>query len=258
VEAIRQQFPAVTLICNQENLGTAVAENMGISYALDGGADYIGILNNDTVFEPDMVRELVRAVQADEKVAVAGPKVYYYGEPDLIWAAGGMVDFTEVVTTMRGYGQRDRRQFDAAADVDYIPSCGLLARASAVREVGLLDPVYFAYFDDPDWCWRLRRHGYRIRYVPQARMWHKVSRTAGGYSPRACYALGVNAVLFMKKYATWYQWGKWFVFAVLSLPFLYLVRAAEGKAQSVRAKALGIRDGFRGARVTAETFQRQW
>jgi len=176
----------------------------------------------------------------------------------VIWAAGGLVNFTEVVGEMRGYNQKDRGQIDVLADVDYIPSCGLIAKASAVQEIGLLDPVYFAYFDDPDWCWRMRQRGYHIRYVPTARMWHKVSRTAGSYSPQACYALGINAVVFMKKHARWYQWVKWFAFAVLSLPFLYVVRAFQGKSKSVWAKALGIRDGFRGVRVTSETFQRQW
>jgi GT2 family glycosyltransferase len=258
VEAISAQFSAVTLICNQENLGTAVAENMGMTYALERDVDYIAILNNDTIFDPDMFHALVQVAEADERVAVAGPKMYYYDEPELLWAAGGIIDFTEVVCRMRGYNQEDRGQYDLPADVDYIPSCALLAKASAARKVGLLDPIYFAYFDDPDWCWRMHQHGYRIRYVPAARMWHKVSRTAGGYSPQGCYAMGVNAVIFMKKYARWYQWVKWFIFAVLSLPFLYVVRLFQGKAKSVWAKALGIRDGFRGIHVTAETFKRQW
>jgi len=258
VEAISEQFPKVTLICNQENLGTAVAENMGMTYALEQEADYIGILNNDTIFDPNMFRELVRVAEADVRVAVAGPKVYHYDQPNMIWAAGAVINFTEVVGRMRGYNQKDRGQYDLPDDVDYIPSCALVAKASAVREVGLLDPVYFAYFDDPDWCWRMHQHGYLIRYVPTAIMWHKVSRTAGSYSPQACYALGVNAVMFMKKYANSCQWAKWFAFAVLSLPFLFVVRAFQGEAKSAWAKALGIRDGFRGVRVTAETFQRRW
>jgi GT2 family glycosyltransferase len=133
-----------------------------------------------------------------------------------------------------------------------------LVKALVVREVGLLDPVYFAYFDETDWCWRMRQRGYLIRYVPAAKMWHKVSRAAGGYSPQQCYALGVNAVRFMKKHARWHQWLKWFVFAVLSLPFLYIVRTLQGRQKSVWAKALGIWDGFRGVHITSETFRRQW
>lgn len=258
VEAIREQFPEVTLICNEENLGTAVAWNLGMAYALQNGADYIGILNNDTIFDPDMFSELVKAAETDKRVAMTGPKVYYYDEPDVIQAAGGYVNFTEVVSRPRGYGKKDRGQYDVAADVDYVPACGVLAKASVVQEVGLLDPVYFAYFEETDWCWRMRQRDYLVRYVPKAVMWHKASRTAGSYSPRQCYALGINAVVFMKKYARWYQWAKWFVFAVLSLPLLYIVRAFQGKGKSVWAKALGIRDGFRGVQVTSETFQRQW
>jgi GT2 family glycosyltransferase len=258
VEAIREKFPAVQLICNTKNLGTAVAENQGMEYALENGADYIGILNNDTTFSPSMFQELVKAIQADEHIAVVGPKVYYYDEPDVIWAAGAVVDFGETVTKMRGTDEQDLGQYDTAVDVDYIPSCALIAKASAVQKVGLLDPVYFTYFDDPDWCARMRQHNYRIRYVPTAVMWHKVARTSGGsYAPAARYASGINAVVYMKKYAKWHQWIKWFVFAVLSLPIVYLVRAFQGTHKSVWAKAMGIRDGFRGVRVTAETFQRR-
>jgi GT2 family glycosyltransferase len=257
-EAIRDQFPAVKLICNDDNLGIVVAENQGITYALEKGTDYIAILNNDTTFDPHMFRELVRVAETDEHVAVTGPKMYYYDEPDVIWTAGGTINFTEVVGKPRGYGQRDRGQYNASVNVDYIPSCAVLVKASVVREIGLLDPEYFAYFDETDWFIRMRQRGYFIRYVPTAQMWHKVSRTSGGYSPQGCYALGINAVVFMKKYARWYQWVKWFFFAVLSLPFLYVVRVFQGKGKSVWAKALGIRDGFRGIRVTAETFRRQW
>jgi len=258
VMAIRKQFPEVTQFSNKENLGTAVAENIGMTYALEREADYIGILNNDTIFDPNMFRELVIAAEADEGVAITGPKVYYYDEPDVIWAAGGSINFTEVVSRMRGYNQKDRGQYDLPADVDYIPSCALLAKSSAVRKVGLLDPEYFSYFDDPDWCWRMRQQGYFIRYVPTAIMWHKVSKTAGNYSPQACYAMGINSVVFIRKYARWHQWAKWFAFAVLSLPILYIIRAFQGNAKSVWAKALGIRDGFRGVRVTSETFQQKW
>ena len=257
-EEIAARFPQVELICNPTNLGTVQAENMGMIYALEQEADYIAILNNDTIFDPNMITELIQAIEDDPSAAVAGPKVYYYDQPDLIWAAGGMINFTEVISRMRGYNQKDRGQFDVPADVDYIPSCALVVKASVVHEVGLLDPVYFAHFDDPDWCLRIRQRGYRIRYVPTAKIWHKVSRTAGSYSPQACYALGINAVVFMKKYARWHEWIKWFFYAVLSLPFLYVVRLFQGKGKSVLAKAMGIWDGFHGVRVTSETFQRNW
>jgi GT2 family glycosyltransferase len=257
VEAIRSQFPNITLICNEINQGF-ISVNRGINYALEQGAEYIGILNNDVIFHPEMFRELINAAESDEQIAVAGPKIYYYDEPEQIWAAGGIIDFSEVVVRMRGHNQKDQGQYDLPADVDYIPFCGVVAKARAVREVGLLDPTYFAYFDDPDWCLRMHQHGYRIRYVPTAQMWHKVSRTAGSYSPQGCYALGINAVVFMKKYAKWYQWVKWFVYAVLTLPFLYLVRTFQGKGKSALAKAQGIWDGFHGVRVTPETFLRNW
>ena len=135
-----------------------------------------------------------------------------------------------------------------------------MAQFFTSRAVGSIPEgdLAYPYFDDPDWCWRMRQHDYHTRYVPTATMWHKASRTAGSYSPSACYALGVNAVVFMQKYAHLPQWLKWFVYAVLSLPLLFIVRTFQGKGKSVWAKALGIWDGFHGVRVTAETFRRKW
>lgn len=257
VEVLRQREPGIEIIVNERNLGFAGGNNQGIQRGLDRRADYVLLLNNDTVIDQDCIAELVRAAEANPAAGTLGPKIYHYGEPKRFWSCGGVVDYGENVVKMRGYGQVDRGQFDTPATVDFISGCAVIARRQAIEAAGLLDEVFFpGYYEDADWGLRVGAAGYDNLMVPSASVWHKVSRSTGGdYNPTSKYLMGHHAILFLKRYARWHQWLHWFVFAVLSLPFLYIVRALQGEGQSVWAKARGTWDGLRGARVFGEAFQ---
>jgi len=260
VEVVRQRRPLVKLITNEKNLGFVGGNNQGIGYGLENGADYILLLNNDTVVDGQCISELVRVARSNPAAGALGPKIYQYDQPNRFWSVGGIVDFSQNVGRMRGHGHIDKGQFDALAEVDFISGCAVMIPRSIVEAVGLLSEEFYpAYYEDVDWGMRIRSAGYVNLVVPSARIWHKASASTGGdYNPISKYLMGHHAVVLMKKYATWYQWSKWFIFAVLSLPFLYAVRAFQGKGRSVGAKAIGIWDGFRGVHVTSETLKRRW
>jgi GT2 family glycosyltransferase len=260
VEVLWQREPQVKLLVNKDNQGFTGGNNQGIRYGLENGADYILLLNNDTVVDRQCISELARVAENNPAIGALGPKVCQYDESNRIWSAGGIVDFSENVGRLRGYGHIDRGQFDRPAEVDFISGCAVMVHRKVVEVVGLLSEEFYpAYYEDTDWGIRIRAAGYVNLVVPSARIWHKASASTGGdYNPTSKYLLGHHAVVFMRKYARWHQWIKWFIFAVLSLPFLYVVRAFQGKGKSVWAKTIGIRDGFRGVRVTSETLQRQW
>jgi GT2 family glycosyltransferase len=246
VSAIRECFPAVTLIENDVNLGFAEGNNVGIRFALERGADYALLLNNDTVVDGRLLAELVSVAESDDRIGVVGPKMYFFDAPQTIWTAGGTIHFGVNIARSRGWNQLDRGQFDSVEQVDYIPGCGLLARAAMIRDVGLLDLHYpFIYYEDTDWCYRASRAGYKMVYAPGARLWHKVSTSmGGGYNPRALYLQGLNSVVFMRKHASALQWAKFLSTTILTLPPLLLVRTLQGHGQAVVAKATGILDGL--------------
>jgi GT2 family glycosyltransferase len=260
VELLGRREPGVKLIANERNLGFTGGNNQGIDCALGSGADYIFLLNNDTVVDRQCISELVRVAEECTGVGALGPKIYHYHQPDLIWSAGGIVDFTENVGSMRGYGCIDKGQFDQLAEVDFISGCAVMVRKETIDTVGLLNEEFYPiYYEDTDWGMRIQAVGYTNVVVPSAKIWHKVSASMGGdYSPTSKYLMGHHAVVFMREYATWYQWTKWFVWAVLSLPFLYFLHAFRGEGRSVWAKALGIWHGFRGVPVTWDVFEREW
>jgi len=191
----------VDLIENGENLGIAKANNVGIARAMERGFDMIMLLNNDTEVAPDMLSILVEALESDPRVGVVGPKMYYHSEPDVIWFAGGVVMPWRGDCAHVGYGEKDTGQYDQEAETDYITSCCMLARTSLYKELGGIDPYYFIYFDETDFCLRASRAGHRVVYVPRARLWHKVSRSMGGAgSARYWYHYMRSRAYFIRKF----------------------------------------------------------
>jgi GT2 family glycosyltransferase len=199
VEAMRRHFPNVTLIENDENLGYAEGNNRGVEYALRTGADYIFVLNNDTILSQDILTRLVVVADANPRVGAVGPKIYYYAQPRRIWFAGGIIDWQRGVTVNLGAGEEDIGQFEQVKSVDFLAGCALLTKRETWKNVGSFDSRFFMYWEETDWCTRARRAGYDLLLVPQAKMWHKVSLANQTSSPRILYYMTRNRLLFLHK-----------------------------------------------------------
>lgn len=199
VPTLRQRFPEVGLIEMNENLGYTGGNNVGLRYALARGADYALLLNNDTEVAPDFLRRLVEAAESDPIIGMAGATIYYHERPDVIWSAGGAIDWHRGSTRMIGLNERDEGQFGTEPRaVDFITGCAMLVRRTLMEQVGLLDERFFAYYEETEWCARATRAGYRIVHVPLARMWHKISPSAQADSPFVHYYMTRNRLLFLK------------------------------------------------------------
>lgn len=176
-EKVAAAFPAVRIVQTGRNLGVAGGFNAGIIPALKAGADFVFILNNDTVVEANLIRMLVRAAQTHPEAGMLMPKILYYGARDRIWSIGARYRRFPPAIVMVGLDRPDGPPYDQPRTLDYAPTCGLLIPREVFRRVGLLDDGYFFFYDDWDYSLRVRKAGYTIRYVPEARFYHKVSRT---------------------------------------------------------------------------------
>lgn len=188
----------IEIIRLPENRGFAGGANAGIKRALELGADYVLLLNNDTVVDPAFLTQLVEGVRDLPKLAAACPRTYFYGEPRTIYSTGGSVSLWRGVATQVGRGEKDEGQFDKRARRDYADGVCMLIPASALRSVGLLDEEYFAYWEETDWCVRAREAGLRCYYIPQSRIWHKAGRSQMP-DARFHYLYRRNALLFVRK-----------------------------------------------------------
>jgi GT2 family glycosyltransferase len=205
---VRNEFPEAQLIENGKNLGFGGGNNVGMQYALEQGADWIILLNNDVELDRAMLDEMMNVAAGDERIGALAPKIFYASEPDSFWYAGGRINFWTGIVAHRGLRQKEAGQFDRTEDTGYITGCAFLVRSSVLRAVGLFDPVYHPiYSEDADLSMRILRAGYRLVYVPRAKMWHKVSAfSGGGLTPFKTQLKVEHNLIFFKRYARWYHW----------------------------------------------------
>jgi GT2 family glycosyltransferase len=199
VAVLRARYPDLALLENRENLGYAGGNNVGIQYALDRGADYVLLLNDDAVVAPDALSALLDAAQDHPGVGFLGPKVLSLEEPRQLLSAGGILD-REWRSSHRGADELDEGQFDELAEVDWLSGCALLVSREAIRRVGMLDPAFFAYHEDVDWCYRGRQAGLGVLLVPGAKVWHPDTRVQQLDSPLVTYYMARNSLLFLSKH----------------------------------------------------------
>lgn len=175
-EKVQADFPEVEVIETGHNLGVPWGYNVGFSYALQAGAEYVLMLNNDTVVDQQLLTHLMAAGEPDPQAGIMVPKILYYDDPEVVWSVGGRYRKFPPAHVILGQ-DRPSSEFDEPFYLEYALSCGLLIHRRAFESAGLFDPGYFFFFDDWDFTHRVRAHGLHIIFVPEAEMWHKVSKS---------------------------------------------------------------------------------
>lgn len=195
---IRGAYPQVTLIENPHNLGYAEGNNIGIRYALGNGTKYIFVLNNDTRIATDTLPCLQEAAERFTDAAFLGPKILHLDRPDMLQSTGIFLDDLWQ-SHQRGLDQPDEPGGDSPAEVDGITGAAMFIRAETLSRIGLLDPDFYLYREDIDWCLRARKAGFHIRYVPGARVWHRSHHVRTEDLPRITYYMTRNSLLLVRK-----------------------------------------------------------
>lgn len=190
-ELLLREFPEVIHLRSEDNLGFAGGCNLGIREALAADADYICLLNNDTIVEPGFIEPLVERAALEPRTGIIGGRILYdeAGDAgDVIWFAGGQIDRRTGYTTHRGQDLPDGPSFRRPSLTDYITGCLFFVRAGLFHQLGLLDERMFMYCEELDFCLRARRAGFSCFYEPDSVIRHRVSRSMGGaYRPLYYY-----------------------------------------------------------------------
>lgn len=208
----------IHLIKNHKNLGFVKANNQGIKYAMKHGADYVCLLNNDTIVHPDFLAELLKAAEKNNAIGLISPKIYFSAgrefhksryKPDelgkVIWYAGGILDWDNVYGSHRGVDEVDHEQYETSEETDFATGCCFLIKKEVIEKIGLLDENYFAYLEDVDYCVRAKKAGYKIFYEPKAVIWHKNASSSGGPGSKLHFFLQErNRLIFGLRYAAPY------------------------------------------------------
>ncbi len=169
------QDERIRVIKNKENIGVAAANNQGIKEAINSECKQVLLLNNDVVFEKDLLKKLIK-FQKRTKASLVAPKIMFYENPNLIWFAGSWFNKSKgFIAEHRGMDEHDNGQYDKEIEIEYAPTCCLLINKVVFEDVGLMDEKYFVYFDDTDFAYRILKHGkHKMYYFPGVRFYHKV------------------------------------------------------------------------------------
>lgn len=173
VQVLKEEYwDYIHLIANTKNYGFSEGNNIGIRYALSKQSDYVLLLNNDTVVDRDFLTELVTVAEADEKVGIAGGKVYYYDNQNKLQTVGGKVNWWFGRISHFG-DQEDVGQFDRMVERDFLYATSMLIKVEVIEKISLLDATFFFGIEEYDYCTRAKRVGFKVVYVPTSRVWHK-------------------------------------------------------------------------------------
>lgn len=206
----------LTVIKNEANTGFSGGHNRAIQYALSHDAEYVVILNNDTIVQKNFLKHLLEPFEKDGNVGVTVPKIYFvkgsefhkdwYAEKErgkVLWYAGADMDWANVLEYHKGVDEVDRGQFDTQEKTAFATGCCMCVKIEVFLRVGMFDEKYFLYYEDSDLSMRVKRAGFSIVYVPQAVIWHKnASSTGGSGSALQDYYTTRNRLVFGMKYAS--------------------------------------------------------
>lgn len=201
------------VITTVENLGFGGMSNLGITQSLKDKVDYVMLLNNDTVVDPNFIDPLIQ--QASEKnTGLVSPLIYFYKGQEyhqssyenkdrgkVIWYGGGVIDWQHFLMFHNHVDEVDRGQVEDVEATDFATGCCVLARREVIERIGLLPEKYFMYMEDVAWSMEAKRKGYGQYIVSNAHIWHKNAQSSGGAgSDFQVYYQQRNRILFTIEY----------------------------------------------------------
>jgi len=224
------QFPKITLLQSKHNLGYAGGNNVGIRYALECNADYILILNNDTIVDSTFLNIMVKQMDKNPRIAIAGPKTYITGTNKTIYSTSARFIKMLAQPFFVGFKKEDKGQFDKYFETDFVPGSCMLIRRDVFEKIGLFNEDFFLLFEDIEFCLRAKERGYDTAYIPNAIIWHQFSSSIGYQSPCHLYYLNRNRCFIAR------QINSTIVFFLIFLPYFILKKLVFESCQLLMTK----------------------
>jgi len=247
-----KNYLKINLIRSKKNLYFGAGNNKAIKMAK---GEYVCLLNNDTEVMPNFIKEMVNFLEKNPQVGMIAPKIKLFPKKELIWTTGGQVDFnTGDVVTNRGYLKSDpeNKMYNKIEPIDFAPGTALFIRKMYLEEIGLIDEIYFMYWEDPDWNFRAKKLGYESYYVPTTIVYHKIPILRSAYDKRQIFNdffFKRNKQIFVWKFASLKEVAK-FYYLLFHVLFFDSIRNLKRKEFFILYLALvalwkGFRIGFR-------------
>lgn len=245
---LENKFPKHKIIKNNINLGYAEGNNVGIRYAMQQKAEYVMLLNNDTIVDKYFLTTLIETTQQDRKIGIASPLIYYKNNHKYIWSSGGYKSFINYYPFQDEYIRKiDNGQLENVLKRDCVTGCSMLIRRDVINQIGYLNKEYFIYAEDMDYCIRAKKSGFAIIVNTKSKVWHRVSGSSGGegnitkeyYNTR-------NLLLFANNNLHGFEKMIFITFYIIGRSINILKLLFEMKFNESRASLKGLFDGIKG------------
>lgn len=244
VQLLRERYPKVNLYVNEENLGASGASNVGFKHALDQGADLVIRLDSDTVVSSDFLPPLLNAAACDPQVGLLSPKIYYYEPSDEIWYAGADAHPWHFGAINQHRHEKDAPENSQKREVDYIWGACMLIKRRVLEETGGFDPDFFVYYEEVDFCRRVKEFGYSLAFVPDSHLWHKVGSSAE--NAWTAYHWNKSKMLLYRKHAGNPIHRLTLIFYVFAYVFISpIFKNRTGNRGPIKDALRGVMDGLK-------------
>jgi GT2 family glycosyltransferase len=240
-EMVRQDFPEVHLLAHDPEVGFAKATTLALAHLADK-TKYIFATTNDVIVDPEIINVLVDYAEGHSEAGVMGCKIFYFGKDNLLWSAGGRIHPLHGHSRHFGWNRKDHPRYDKVRECDFITGCGFLLRSDVMKKINFFNSDLVFYSEDADVCYRVREQGYKIMYIPAARMWHKTSTTLAKNRPMQLHYSTRNSLYLIQRHKIGYYPLSLLVNLFVVCPFKMLVFALVFRWKNSVAIWKGIRD----------------
>ena len=246
VEQVKKNFPMCELLVHGHNLGGSAGFNSGIRHLLTtNNYDYIQLLDNDVILEPDALEILLRQIASNPKAGMVGSKLLVTNTDSRLQEHGANIDWERYHLNPIGKGHSDSAEYGVNKRVDYVPACSCLIRSSVLSELGLMDEGNFIYWDDIDWGIRFNENNYEVIAVGGSRAWHKMG-AATTPSPEITYYFWRNRINFFMRKLRGSEQKKFISYLLVEWHDAVLSTTLLSKKNSRRALIYALVDAWKG------------
>lgn len=215
----RDHYEEIKIIENRENLGFAEGNNVGIREALKQKANYILLLNNDTIVDPSFLEDLIEVGESDDSIGILSPIIYYYDDRNKIQYCGEKVNWYKGKLTKINLASK------GVIQSEIICGASMLIKKETIEKIGLLPTEYFMLWEDIDYSIKALKNNIKNVYVTTSKIWHKGSVSIGGISSpfRMRYTIR-NRIILWKKYSSKLQFCSFLINLVfLKIPMIFTI-----------------------------------
>ena len=252
-DKIALEFSEINYIKNKKNEGFTGANNKALKVILKQNFDYVLLLNNDTEVNPNFLSLLVARMESDKNLAATQPLILDLPHKKTIWNAGGSFNTFFGLSKTRLKGVTYKPKLKIQTFTNWISGCCILVKIQAIKEVGLLDNHFFAYFEDVDWSIRMKNQGYKLGVVPKSIIYHyssgstKKNNTSneGNLSPYAHYLNVRNHIYLINKHALFFNSIGAMIYQILKIISYSIYFILRGRLEKLKMVWRGMLDGIK-------------